>query len=158
METGKEVDSDGYKVELLSDKVEQYDLSFKIIVIGDLGVGKSCLTSKAAMNSFEEYYHTTDGFNLKLDNTVIKLQIWDTCGQEIQRPLISNFYRNSSLAVLIYSIDNKQSFTNTESWLSELKSKASPDVRIFLVGNKSDLEEMRQVKLKEQKNLEMLII
>ena len=158
METGLEVDSDGYKVELLSDKVEQYDLSFKIIVIGDLGVGKSCLTSKAAMNSFEEYYHTTDSFNLKLDNTVIKLQIWDTCGQEIQRPLISNFYRNSSLAVLIYSIDNKQSFTNTESWLSELKSKASPDVRIFLVGNKSDLEEMRQVKLKEQKNLEMLII
>ena len=158
METGLEVDSDGYKVELLSDKVEQYDLSFKIIVIGDLGVGKSCLTSKVAMNSFEEYYHTTDGFNLKLDNTVIKLQIWDTCGQEIQRPLISNFYRNSSLAVLIYSIDNKQSFTNIESWLSELKSKASPDVRIFLIGNKSDLEEMRQVKLKEQKNLEMLII
>ena len=121
METGQEVDSDGYKVELLSDKVEQYDLSFKIIVIGDLGVGKSCLTSKAAMNSFEEYYHTTDGFNLKLDNTVINLQIWDTCGQEIQRPLISNFYRNSSLAVLVYSIDNKQSFTNIESWLSELE-------------------------------------
>ena len=114
METGLEVDSDGYKVELLSDKVEQYDLSFKIIVIGDLGVGKSCLTSKAAMNSFEEYY-ITDGFNLKLDNTEIKLQIWNTCGQEIQRPLIYNFYRNSSLAVLVYSIDNKQSFTNIES-------------------------------------------
>lgn len=166
MEPGQEVESDGYKVELLSDEFAQYDLSFKIIVIGDSGVGKSCLTSKAAKNSFEEYYQATVGFefltfNLKLDNTVIKLQIWDTCGQEIYRSLISNFYRNSSLAVMVYAIDNEQSFTNTESWLSELKSQANPDVRIFLVGNKSDLEEMRQVpteraeKFKDANNLDM---
>lgn len=151
MEPGQEVESDGYKVELLSDEYAQYDLSFKIIFIGDSGVGKSCLTSKAAKNSFEEYYQATVGFefltfNLRLDNTVIKLQIWDTCGQEIYRSLITNFYRNSSLAVMVYAIDNEQSFNNTESWLKELKDQSNPDIRIFLVGNKSDLEETRQVR------------
>ena len=114
-------------------------------------MGKSCLTSKAAKNSFEEYYQATVGFefltfNLRLDNTVIKLQIWDTCGQEIYRSLITNFYRNSSLAVMVYAIDNEQSFNNTESWLKELKEQSNPDIRIFLVGNKSDLEETRQVR------------
>ena len=128
MDPGKETDGDDYRVEILSDEFAQYDLSFKIIVIGDSGVGKSCLTSKAAKNSFEEYYQATVGFefltfNLKLDDNVIKLQIWDTCGQEIYRSLISNFYRNSSLAVLVYSIDNEQSFKNAETWLHELKEQ-----------------------------------
>lgn len=154
METGKETDGDEYRVEILSDEFAQYDLSFKIIVIGDSGVGKSCLTSKAAKNSFEEYYQATVGFefltfNLKLDDNVIKLQIWDTCGQEIYRSLISNFYRNSSLAVLVYSIDNEQSFKNAETWLHELKAQSNPDVRIFLVGNKCDLEEIRKVPKEE---------
>ena len=80
---------------------------------------------------------------------VIKMQIWDTCGQEIYRSLISNFYRNSSLAVILYSIDNRESFEHAENWLSDLKSQANPDVRIFLVGNKCDLEESRQVKKEE---------
>ena len=154
MDPGKETDGDDYRVEILSDEFAQYDLSFKIIVIGDSGVGKSCLTSKAAKNSFEEYYQATVGFefltfNLKLDDNVIKLQIWDTCGQEIYRSLISNFYRNSSLAVLVYSIDNEQSFKNAETWLHELKEQSNPDVRIFLVGNKCDLEESRKVPKEE---------
>ena len=141
MDPGKETDGDDYRVEILSDEFAQYDLSFKIIVIGDSGVGKSCLTSKAAKNSFEEYYQATVGFefltfNLKLDDNVIKLQIWDTCGQEIYRSLISNFYRNSSLAVLVYSIDNEQSFKNAETWLHELKAQSNQNDRIFLVGNK----------------------
>ena len=150
MEPGQQIESDGYKVELLPEDYAQYDLSFKIIVIGDSGVGKSSLTSKAAKNSFEEYYQATVGFeflsfNLRLNEQVIKLQIWDTCGQEIYRSLISNFYRNSSLAVLVYAIDNKESFDNVSQWLEELKSQANPDIRIFLVGNKSDLEENRKV-------------
>jgi len=82
---------------------------------------------------------------MKINDLVIKMQIWDTCGQEIYKSLISNFYRNSSLAVIVYSIDNKESFEHAENWLTDLKSQANPDVRIFLVGNKSDLEDERKV-------------
>ena len=139
-----------YKVELLPEDYPQYDLSFKLIFIGDSSVGKSCLTSKAVKNNFDEYYQATVGFefltfNMKINDKVIKLQIWDTCGQEIYKSLISNFYRNSSLAVLVYAIDNKESFTHVENWLNDLKSLASDDIRIFLVGNKSDLEEERKI-------------
>ena len=143
-----------YKIELLPEDYPQYDLSFKLIFIGDSSVGKSCLTAKAVKNNFEEYYQATVGFefltfNMKVNDKVIKLQIWDTCGQEIYKSLISNFYRNSSLAVLVYAIDNKESFNHVENWHNDLKSQANPDVRIFLVGNKADLEEDRKIKKEE---------
>ena len=143
-----------YKIELLPEDYPQYDLSFKLIFIGDSSVGKSCLTTKAVKNNFEEYYQATVGFefltfNMKVNDKVVKLQIWDTCGQEIYKSLISNFYRNSSLAVLVYAIDNKESFTHVENWLNDLKSQANDDVRIFLVGNKADLEEERKVSKEE---------
>ena len=143
-----------FKVELLPEDYAQYDLTFKLIFIGDSGVGKSCLTSKAVKNNFEDYYQATVGFefltfNMIVNKMVIKLQIWDTCGQEIYKSLISNFYRNSSLAVLVYSIDSKDSFEHVGKWLDELKNQANPDVRIFLVGNKADLEEKREVQKEE---------
>ena len=143
-----------YKIELLPEDYPQYDLSFKLIFIGDSSVGKSCLTTKAVKNNFDEYYQATVGFefltfNMKVNDKVVKLQIWDTCGQEIYKSLISNFYRNSSLAVLVYAIDNKESFTHVENWLNDLKSQANEDVRIFLVGNKADLEEDRKVTKEE---------
>ena len=160
--------AEDFKIEMLPEDYPQYDLSFKLIFIGDSGVGKSCLTTKAVKNNFEEYYQATVGFefltfNMKVNDKVIKLQIWDTCGQEIYKSLISNFYRNSSLAVLIYAIDNKESFNHVENWLNDLKSQASPDVRIFLVGNKADLEEDRKIskeegeKYKEDQHLDLFM-
>ncbi len=143
-----------YKIEILPEDYPQYDLSFKLIFIGDSSVGKSCLTTKAVKNEFEDYYQATVGFefmtfNLKINDKIIKLQIWDTCGQEIYKSLISNFYRNSSLAVLVYSIDSKESFIHVENWLNDLKSQANEDVRIILVGNKADLENERKVAREE---------
>ena len=153
-ESTKADEEEDFKVELLPEDYAQYDLSFKLIVIGDSGVGKSCLTTKAVKNNFEDYYQATVGFefltfNMRINDMVIKMQIWDTCGQEIYRSLISNFYRNSSLAVILYSIDNRESFEHAENWLSDLKSQANPEVRIFLVGNKADLEDSRQVSKEE---------
>ena len=144
-------------IDILPEDYAQYDLSFKMIVIGDSGVGKSCLTTKAVKNNFEEFYQATIGFefltfNLKMNDQVVKLQIWDTCGQEVYRSLISNFYRNSSLACLVYAIDNRDSFNNAENWLKELKSQANPDVKIMLVGNKCDLEDERKVSKEEGEN------
>ena len=101
---------DESSIEILPEDYSNYDLSFKIIVIGDSGVGKSCLTMRATKNLFDNNYNATVGFefftfNVKINNQVVKLQVWDTCGQEIYRSLITNFYRNSSLAIMVYSID-----------------------------------------------------
>ena len=90
---------------------EYYDLIFKTVIIGDSGVGKSCLTMRATKNLFDNNHNATVGFefftfNARINNSqVVKLQVWDTCGQEIYRSLITNFYRNSSLAIMVYSID-----------------------------------------------------
>lgn len=139
-----------YKCEVLPDDFPQYDLSFKIIVVGDSGVGKSCLTMKATKDYFEEFYSATVGFefltfNVKINDKYIKLQIWDTCGQEIYRSLVSSFYKNSSLAMIVYSIDNETSFANVNTWKNEIKNESNPEIKVFLIGNKSDLEEKRKV-------------
>ena len=148
--------AEDYKIELLPEDYPQYDLSFKLIFIGDSSVGKSCLTTKAVKNNFEEYYQATVGFefltfNMRVNDKVIKLQIWDTCGQENYQSLITNFYRSSSLAILVYSIDKKETFLNLDLWLKELKLNNSPDTKLILVGNKLDLEEKREVKYEEGK-------
>ena len=146
--------NEDFKVEVMPDDYNQYDLSFKMIVIGDAGVGKSCLTTKATKGVFDDAYSATVGFefltfNVKLDGKVIKLQIWDTCGQEIYRSLISSFYRNASLAMMVYSIESKESFIHIETWLKEVKLQSNPDIKIFLIGNKADLEDQREVKTDE---------
>ena len=140
--------------EILPDDYTQYDLSFKIIVIGDSGVGKSCLTNQATKHAFDEKYNATVGFefytfNIKLNDKIIKLQIWDTCGQELYRSLITNFYRNSSLAIIVYAVDSKDSFENVETWLRELRTLSNPDTKVFLIGNKIDLEKERVIKKDE---------
>ena len=142
------------KYEVLTEEFTEYDLSFKIIVVGDSGVGKSCLTMKGTKNHFEEYYSPTVGFefftfNIRIKDKNIKLQIWDTCGQEAYRSLITSFYRNSSLAIIAYAIDNINSFNNIEAWLNEIKAQANPETKIFLIGTKADLADDRKVTVEE---------
>ena len=146
-----------FKYEILPDDYLQYDLSFKIIVIGDSGVGKSCLTNRATTNLFEDTYSATVGFeflsfNVKINEKVVKLQIWDTCGQELYRSLITNFYRNSSLAIIVYAINSKDSFENIEMWLRELRTHSNPDAKVFLIGNKIDLENERKITREQGEN------
>ncbi len=139
---------------ILPDNINNPDLSFKIIVIGDSSVGKSCLTLRGTKDKFKDFYTPTIGFeflalNVRIKNKVIRLQIWDTCGQEIYRSLISSFYRNSSLAMIVYAIDNEESYNNLESWLDEIKCQTHPNLKIFLIGNKIDLEENRVIEKKK---------
>ena len=131
-------------------EIGKYDYSFKMIVIGDAGVGKSCLTNRAAKDKFISNYSPTIGFEFlsfstNIDNKIVKLQIWDTCGQEVYRSLITNFYRNASLAMMVYSIDSKESFLHINQWLKEVRIQSNPDVKIILIGNKADLENDREV-------------
>ena len=154
---GTPVEDDEFTIEILPEDFPQYDLSFKIIVIGDSSVGKSCLTAQAVRSNFIEFYQATVGFefltyNLRINTNIIKLQIWDTCGQEVYKSLISNFYRNCSLALIVYAINNRNSYEHAENWLNDLKNQSNPSVRVFLIGNKCDLEANRAVSIEEGEN------
>ena len=142
----------------ISDNGEngKYDYSYKIVIIGDAGVGKSCLLNRAAKEKFTSDYCPTLGFEFlafstNIENKIIRLQIWDTCGQEVYRSLITNFYRNASLAFMVYAINSKESFLNINKWLKEVKINSNPDIKIILIGNKSDLDNERQVSYEEAK-------
>ena len=142
------------KYELLSEKEKKLDISFKIIIIGDCGVGKSSLSLRATKNEFIESYKATIAFefyifNIKINNLNINLQIWDTCGQEEYRSLISSFYKNSSLAIIVYAIDNITSFNNVDSWIKDLKQYSNPNIKIILIGNKNDLNDKRQIEFEK---------
>ena len=144
---------------LLPEDYPTYDYSFKIIVIGNSGVGKSSLSIQATRHTFADNYFATVGvefytMNIRINEKIIKLQIWDTCGEEIYRSLISNFYRNSSLAIIVYSITDQGSFESIDQWLKELKLNSSPDIKIFLIGNKVDLQDKRVVSTEQGKNIQ----
>ena len=140
--------SDEPEVQLLRDsQISQLDnfINFKIIILGDSGVGKSSLLKRAVQNSFNETYQATVGFeflllHFKVNELKIKFQIWDTCGQETYRSLVQGFYHNSSLAILVYDISQKNSFDNLQTWLKDLKQHTEEELPIFVAGNKNDLE------------------
>jgi small GTP-binding protein len=145
------------KVELLnSSRISQSDnfINFKLIIIGDSGVGKSSLLKRAVQNAFESNYQATIGFefllmHFKVNDLKIKLQIWDTCGEEMYRSLVQGFYRNTSLAIIVYDISRKKSFEALEIWLKDLRQHTEADIPVFIVGNKMDLD--RDVSAEEAK-------
>ena len=92
-------------------------------------------------------------FNIRINKLLIKLQIWDTCGQEVYKSLITNLYRNSSLAIIVYSVCNKNSFQHVESWIKELKTNSEKNIKIILVGNKTDLNNERKISFEEGENM-----
>ena len=104
------------KIELLHEsQISQTDnfINFKIIIVGDSGVGKSSLLKRAVQNKFDGNYQATIGFefllmHFKVNDLKIKLQIWDTCGQEMYRSLVQGFYRNTSLALVVYDVNQKK--------------------------------------------------
>ena len=135
-------------------------INFKLIIIGDSYVGKSSILKKAVKKTFDENYQNTIGFEFLLmhfcvNGIKIKLQIWDTCGQEVYRSLVQGFYRNTSLAIIVYDISNKKTFENLDIWLKDLRSQTDQELPIFIAGNKSDKENERQVDYKEAKDFSL---
>ena len=132
------------KIEIL-DKNAKIDLKFKIIVVGNTNVGKSCLALRATEGVFKENIGITlsvsiNNFNVKINNKSIGLQIWDTCGMEKYRALIKGYYTNSSLAIIVYSVIDKDSFDDVNAWYKLIKENIS-DCKIFLIANKVDSPE-----------------
>ena len=152
----KSEDNTHFEIEILNPEIDFSDLTYKIIVIGDSGVGKSCLTIQAIQNQFVDYRATVGfefmSFNIRINKLIIKFQIWDTCGQEVYKSLINGIYRNSSLAILLYSVTNKNSFQHIESWLKDLRLNALKNVKTILVGNKIDLIKERKISFEDGEN------
>lgn len=146
-------------MEILTENYPLYDISFKVIVIGDTGVGKSCISLRATKSIFNEQYMATVGFEYctfiaRLNGEVLKLQIWDTCGQEMYRSLVSNFYKSSALAFVVYAINDRKSFEDVDEWIDGVRKNANSDIILFLIGNKFDVdEEERQVTYEEGEEL-----
>ena len=133
---------------------ENYDLIFKIVLIGDSGVGKTNILSRYINNEFSLATQSTVGVEfgskiLKKNGKAIKLQIWDTAGQERYKSITSAYYKGSRGAFVVYDITRKSTYDNIDKWIGELKTNGSEDVLIMLVGNKSDLEEKREVITEE---------
>ena len=128
----------------------EYDHLFKLLLIGDSGVGKSCLLLRFADDTYTESYISTIGVDFKIRNVEqdgknIKLQIWDTAGQERFRTITSSYYRGAHGIIIVYDITDMESFNNVKTWLQEIEKFASDNVNKLLVGNKSDLTAQRQV-------------
>jgi small GTP-binding protein len=131
-------------------KDDEYDYLFKVVLIGDSGVGKSNLLSRFTRNEFNLESKSTIGVefatrSIQCDAKTIKAQIWDTAGQERYRAITSAYYRGAVGALLVYDISKAVSYDNVERWLNELRDHADSNIVIMLVGNKSDLRHLRAV-------------
>ncbi|TFL01001.1 ras-domain-containing protein [Pterulicium gracile] len=134
-----------------------YDFLFKVVLIGDSGVGKSNLLSRFTRNEFNTDSKSTIGVefatrSINVDGKTIKAQIWDTAGQERYRAITSAYYRGAVGALLVYDIAKHATYVNVIRWLKELRDHADSNIVIMLVGNKSDLKHLRAVTTEEGKN------
>ncbi|XP_039130974.1 ras-related protein RABA5a [Dioscorea cayenensis subsp. rotundata] len=140
------------------DEEESQDYLFKIVLIGDSAVGKSNLLARFARNEFYPNSKSTIGVEFQtqkmdIDGREIKAQIWDTAGQERFRAVTSAYYRGAVGALVVYDISRRQTFDSVGRWLNELHTHSDMNVVTILVGNKTDLEEAREVSTAEGKLL-----
>ena len=137
---------------------DEYDYIFKVVLIGDSGVGKSNLLSRFTRNEFNLESKSTIGVefatrSVQVDGKSIKAQIWDTAGQERYRAITTAYYRGAVGALVVYDVAKHLTFENVERWLRELKDHTDQKVVTMLVGNKSDLRHLRAVTTEEAKAL-----
>ncbi|KAG4923355.1 hypothetical protein AAZX31_18G033400 [Glycine max] len=136
----------------------EYDYLFKIVLIGDSGVGKSNILSRFTRNEFCLESKSTIGVEfatrtLQVEGKTVKAQIWDTAGQERYRAITSAYYRGAVGALLVYDITKRQTFENVQRWLRELRDHADSNIVIMMAGNKSDLNHLRAVSTDDAQNL-----
>lgn len=129
----------------------EYDYLFKLLLIGDSGVGKSCLLLRFADDTYTNDYISTIGVDFKiktvdLDGKTVKLQIWDTAGQERFRTITSSYYRGAHGIIIVYDVTDQESFNNVKTWLQEIDRYGTAGVLKLLVGNKNDLTDKKVVE------------
>ena len=138
----------------MGDEEENYEMMFKVVLVGDSFVGKTNIMSKYLKNEFHEDSKATVGVEFgskqfKIEGHTIKAQIWDTAGQERYKAITSAYYKGAKGAFVVYDITRKGSFESIEKWVNDLTSTADKKLTIVVIGNKCDLEDQRQIT-KEQ--------
>ncbi|CAD8050614.1 unnamed protein product [Paramecium sonneborni] len=134
-----------------------YNYLFKFIIVGDTSVGKSCLLLQFTDSRFRNEHDPTIGVefgarNLKINDKQIKLQVWDTAGQESFKSITRSYYRGSIGGILVFDVTSRKSFENLQKWNQEIQGYACDKIEMVIVGNKIDLDERREVKTEEAKN------
>ncbi|KAM9001829.1 ras-related protein Rab-13 isoform X1 [Sarcophilus harrisii] len=135
-----------------------YDHLFKLLLIGDSGVGKTCLIIRFAEDNFNSTYISTIGIDFKIrtveiEGKKIKLQVWDTAGQERFKTITTAYYRGAMGIILVYDITDEKSFENIQNWMKSIKENASAGVERLLLGNKCDMEVKRKVQREQAEKL-----
>lgn len=131
-----------------------YDKFFRYIIVGDIAVGKSCILLQFTDNKFRVQHELTVGVEfgaktIELNRKVIKIQIWDTAGQEQFQAITRTYYKGAIGALLVYDITRRETFTHVKKWLQEVKVNSSKNICVILIGNKKDLEDRRKVSFEE---------
>ena len=135
------------------------DFLYKIVILGDTSVGKTCFFNRYVDNTFEEKTLGTIGIEYRLKNvqlengSTIKLQIWDTAGQERFNSISKSYYRGAHAIILIFSVTNKKSFENVKTWVNQIKEETNEKITLILVGNKIDLVDKREIMENEGEEL-----
>lgn len=129
-------------------------LRYKLVFLGDQSVGKTSIITRFMYDTFDTAYQATIGIDfltkvMYLDDRTIRLQLWDTAGQERFRSLIPSYIRDSSVAVVVFDITSAKSFNEASKWIEDVKTQREDNVILFLVGNKLDLADQRQVSVEE---------
>ncbi|XP_032090362.1 ras-related protein Rab-13 [Thamnophis elegans] len=137
---------------------KSYDHLFKLLLIGDSGVGKTCLIIRFSEDSFSGTYISTIGIDFKIrtvevEGKRIKLQVWDTAGQERFKTITTAYYRGAMGIILVYDITDDKSFENIQNWMKSIKENASAGVERLLLGNKCDMEMKRKVSRDQAEKL-----
>jgi Ras-related protein Rab-6A len=127
---------------------------YKLVFLGEQAVGKTSIITRFMYDTFDTTYQATIGIDflsktMYLDDRTVRLQLWDTAGQERFRSLIPSYIRDSSVAVVVYDITNKASFQNCDKWIEDVRAERGSEVVVMLVGNKTDLNDKRQVTTEE---------
>ena len=154
IEEGFKNEPEEIKIERLAGDYKTYDKSIKVMLIGDSGVGKSSILSRLINNTFIEEHTPSlsleySNHTIKINNFIIRMQIWDTAGQDKTNSIISNYYRSAEVAVFVYSINDINSYNSIQEWFKELINEANDEnsnVKKIILGNKLDLENERQVE------------
>ena len=134
--------------------MKEYNYMFRVVFVGDVAVGKTQIINKFVKNNFSDNSYPTNGVNyatkvVEVEDKTIKLQLWDTSGQERYESITRSYLKGSHLTVLVYAIDDKNSFNNISKWVEEVKIQ-NKDIKFLLVGNKWDLGEEKRVVTKDE--------
>ena len=139
--------------------VEDEPPLYKILLLGDSTVGKTCFLLRYTDDTFLDLHMATIGLDYRLktmvldDHKIVKIQLWDTAGQDKFRAITRNYYKGARGIILIYDVTNIKSYENIKKWINEIKDEAQKNIIIYIVGNKIDISEKRQVTTQEGKEL-----